>query len=203
MKLAIRHDVSDLPTHSSGPSNPLWWGTLTFVTIEGLGFVFAIATYLYLYTHNKSWPIGPQPGLLWPSLLVGLMLLSELPNFWLRRGSARHDIGRVRIGLMIMSAIGLAAIALRAFELTTLNIRWDTNAYGSILWFLIGLHTAHIVTDVVETLVITVLVFIGPVDLRRFAEVDDNQDYWDFVVISWLVIYLLIYWFPRWFEVAP
>ena len=199
---AVR-DVSHLPTHASGPVNPLWWGTLAFVVIEGVGFIFGTAVYLYLQTHNLSWPLGPQPGLLWPSLLTALMVLSEIPNTWLKRVSSRHDLVRVRIGLIVMSVIGIAAIVLRGFELTTLNIRWDDNAYGSIVWALIGLHTAHIVTDVFETLVITVALFIGPVDMRRFADVDDNQSYWDFVVLSWLLVYVTIYWLPRWFEVQP
>ena len=199
----IIRDVSGLPTYSSGPSNPMWWGTLAFVTIEGLGFVFGIAVYLYLQTHNRSWPLGPQPDLLWPSILTAVFLLSEIPNWWLKKRSSHHDLFWVRIGLAGMSLIGLAVIALRGFELTTLNIRWDSNAYGSIVWFLIGIHTTHVLTDVFETIVMAVLMFVGPVDMRRFAEVNDNQDYWDFVVLSWLAIYITIHWLPRWLEVAP
>ena len=33
--------------------------------------------------------------------------------------------------------------------------------------------------------------------IRRFSDVNDNAVYWDFVVVSWLPIYALIYWFPR------
>jgi hypothetical protein len=32
---------------------------------------------------------------------------------------------------------------------------------------------------------------------RRFSDVDDNAFYWDFVVISWLPLYFILYWFPR------
>jgi len=31
----------------------------------------------------------------------------------------------------------------------------------------------------------------------RFSDVNDNAFYWDFVVASWIPIYLLIYWVPR------
>jgi cytochrome c oxidase subunit 3 len=196
-------DVSDLPNFGYGTRNPLWWGNLAFMVIEGLGFLFAIATYLYLYNHNKSWPLGPQAGLLWPSLLLGLLLLSELPNIWLKRAAEKLDLGRVRIGLVIMSLIGLLAIVLRAFEFTTLHVHWDDNAYGSILWFLLGLHTAHIITDVAETIVITVMMFIGPIDMRRFPDIEDNQDYWHFVVFWWIAVYGILYWLPRWLEVLP
>jgi len=32
---------------------------------------------------------------------------------------------------------------------------------------------------------------------RRFSDVSDNAFYWDFVVGSWVLLYLLICWFPR------
>lgn len=196
-------DVSQLPTYGYGAKNPLWWGTLAFMVIEALAFVFAIATYLYLQTHNDTWPLGPQPVLLWGTLLAGLMIVSEIPNVWLKKAAKVHDLRKVRIGLLIMSAIGLLTMGIRYFEFKALNVHWADNAYGSIVWFLVGYHTTHVLTDLGETIVMTVLVHIGPVDMRRFPEVEDNQDYWHFVVITWLVVYTLLYWVPRWFEVGP
>ena len=201
MTTDIKIDVARLPTFAFGPRNPLWWGNLAFMVIEGTGFIFAIATYLYLYNHNQSWPLAQQPGLLWSSLLVGLMLLSEIPNVWLKKMAVRHDLAKVRLGLIVMSLFAIVAFVLRAFEFTTLHVRWDDNAYGSIVWFLIGLHTAHIVSDAAETFVMTFLIHAGPIDMDRFPEVQDNQDYWHFVVGFWLVVYVTIYWLPRWLQV--
>jgi len=205
---AIKIDVARLPTFTYGAGNPLWWGNLFFMVIEGIGFIFAIATYLYIYNHNQSWPLPSyprtgMPGLLWSSLLVALLLLSEIPNVWLKKAAQQADLAKVRIGLVVMSAVALLAVVLRCFEFTTMNIRWDDNAYGSIVWFLLGLHTAHIVTDGAETLVMTVMAWIGPVDMKRFPEVEDNQDYWHFVVFFWIVVYVTLYWLPRWLEVLP
>jgi cytochrome c oxidase subunit 3 len=195
-------DVSRLPTYAHGAKNPLWWGTQSFMLIEGLGFIFAIATYFYLFNENQNWPLAAAPpGLIWSSLLAGLLVLSEIPNVWVKNAAKKKDVEKVRIGLVVMSAIGAVGIVLRCFEFTTMNTRWDDNAYGSITWFLLGLHTAHLLTDLGETMVMTVSMFIGPVDMRRFPEVEDNQDYWHFVVVSWLVIYGILYWFPRWFGV--
>ena len=41
-----------------------------------------------------------------------------------------------------------------AFEFNTLNVLWYDNAYGSIIWALLVLHTTHIVTDWVDTVVL-------------------------------------------------
>jgi heme/copper-type cytochrome/quinol oxidase subunit 3 len=96
-----------------------------------------------------------------------------------------------------MSVIGLAVLALRAMEFTTLGIRWDDNAYGSIVWVLLGLHTTHVLTDLGDTLVLTALMFTKHARGRRFSDVSDNAYYWNFVVIAWLPIYALIYFAPR------
>jgi cytochrome c oxidase subunit 3 len=88
-------------------------------------------------------------------------------------------------------------LVLRVFEFTTLNVRWDDNAYGSILWLILGLHTTHLITDFADTVVLTVLMFTKHGQGKRFSDVEDNAVYWDFVVLSWLPIWALLYGFPR------
>jgi len=94
--------------------------------------------------------------------------------------------------------LAIAPLVVRWFEFSALNIYWDTNAYGSMLWVLLGLHTTHLITDAGDTLVLTTLMFTRHGNSgRRFADVSDNAFYWDFVVLTWIPIYLLIYWLPR------
>jgi heme/copper-type cytochrome/quinol oxidase subunit 3 len=62
---------------------------------------------------------------------------------------------------------------------------------------LLGLHTAHLVTDFADTLVLAVLMFKGPLEGKRFVDVAENAVYWDFVVVAWLPIYAVIYWGAR------
>jgi heme/copper-type cytochrome/quinol oxidase subunit 3 len=60
-----------------------------------------------------------------------------------------------------------------------------------------GLHTTHIVTDVLDSCVLATLLFVGPIEERRFVDVSENSVYWYFVVLTWLPIYAVIYWAPR------
>jgi heme/copper-type cytochrome/quinol oxidase subunit 3 len=104
----------------------------------------------------------------------------------------------VRIAMVLMCLFGLAPLIVRGFEFPALDVRWDANAYGSILWFLLGLHTVHLLTDFGDTLVLTALMFTRHGSRpRRFSDVGDNAFYWDFVVASWVPLYVLIYWVPR------
>ena len=52
--------------------------------------------------------------------------------------------------------------------------------------------------DLIETLVLLCLMFSrhggNP---RRFGDVGDNAMYWNFVVATWIPLYLCIYWIPR------
>jgi cytochrome c oxidase subunit III len=191
-------DLAGLPTYGFGSASPMWWGTLGFIAIEATGFALAAGAYLFLAYVNGGFPLSAPPPYLGPgSAMALLLLLSALPNIWLDRAARREDPRLVQLGLVLMSAIGLLACGLRVLEFPALNIGWDSNAYGSLQWLLLGLHTAHIATDVADTLVLTVLMFTRHGHGKRFSDVSDNCFYWHFVVLSWLPIYVLIYWVPR------
>jgi cytochrome c oxidase subunit III len=199
MKERIALDLSRLPLHGLGSASVTWWGTLGFMLIEGTGFALVIAVYLYLMSLAPVWPIDAHPPDLLPGTLVTLILLVSLvPNVLISRWAEQQDLMKVRIGMVVMSVFGIAPLVVRIFEFPALNIQWDTNAYGSIVWILLGLHTTHILTDLVDTLVLAALMFTGHADSpRRFGDVQDNAMYWNFVVAVWLPIYGCIYWLVR------
>ena len=191
-------DVSALPDHAFGPRMTMWWGTLGFMTLEGTGFALAAGAYLYLVWLNPQWPLADRPpDLSWATLLTLVLLVSLWPNQIVKKNAKREDLSRVRGDLLLMSFISIVVLAIRAFEFGTLNVRWDQNAYGSIVWVLLGLHTAHLLTDAIDTFVLTALMFTRHAHGKRFSDVEDNAFYWDFVVLSWLPIYGLIYWASR------
>jgi heme/copper-type cytochrome/quinol oxidase subunit 3 len=127
-----------------------------------------------------------------------LLLVSLVPNTILARWAKNKDLPKVRIGLIAMSIIGAIPLVIRVFEFPALRISWDDNAYGSIVWAMLALHTTHLITDLIETLVITALMFSRHADnSRRYGDVEDNAMYWNFVVGSWIPLYVCIYWVPR------
>ena len=191
-------DVSGLPDYGFGSRMTPFWGTLGFMTLEGAGFALAGGTYLYLAFLNPQWPLADKPpDLLWSGLVTASLLLSAWPNQVLKRNAKKEHLGKVRRDLLIMSFLTVVVLVLRGFEFTTLNVRWDQNAYGSIIWVLLGLHTTHILTDAIDTFVLTALMFTKHARGKRFSDAEDNAIYWDFVVLTWLPIYGLIYWASR------
>ena len=192
-------DVSGLPSYRHGHHSLMWWGTMGLIAIEGTVFALAIASYSFLRSQANDWPMGAAPpDLLWGTLNLAILLGSICPNHWTKRAGEEGDERRIRVGLAVCALIGIALLAIRAFEFGALNIGWHDNAYGSIVWVLLGLHTIHLLTDVYDTLVLTALFFFSrPIEGKRHVDVAENGMYWYFVVYAWIPVYLVIYWVPR------
>ena len=193
-------DVSKLPNVGFGTKSITWWGVMGMMAIEATVFALMIAAYFYLSTRSIEWPPHRDPpDLLWGTLNTLVFLVSVLPNEWYRRRAPKGDLTSVRVGLVVLTLFGLMNIVIRYFELTHMNTDWSIDAYGSAVWTLIGLHVVHLVTDWVDTVVLTVLFFRpGLVEGKRFVDAAENAGYWNFVVLTWIPIYLVIYWTPRW-----
>jgi cytochrome c oxidase subunit 3 len=192
-------DLSELPESASGARHLVWWGNIGFMAIEGTAFALAIGVYLYLMSQTAGWPPSGTrpPDWLWSIVLTIGLLLSEIPNLWVRRKTIEKDERGVRVGTLIMTIIGLLLLIPRWFEFAHLNVSWHDNAYGSVLWMLMVLHTSHLITDIGDTAVQAVWLYTHEVGDDQFADVEDNANYWTFVVLSWLPIFALIQLAPR------
>src|SRR4051812_2894107 len=145
-------DVSGLAPGAFGHRSILWWGTMGLIVIEGTAFALAIAMYFYIRLRNSTWPPNvPPPALLWGTLNTVVLLVSAVPNELAKKAGEKVDLAKVRLWLSVCLAFGVTFNVIRVFEFMSLNCLWNTNAYGSIVWMLLGLHTVHIATDVVDT----------------------------------------------------
>jgi cytochrome c oxidase subunit III len=194
-------DVSHLPDHAFGSRSIMWWSTLCVILIEGTVFVVAVATYFYLQGNETAWPpeTTPPPGLFWPTVNTIVLLVSLIPKQLVRKAAETKDIRKLRRWDVTADLFALAFLVIRGFEYANLNVDWDSNAYGSVTWTLLSLHTVHLLTDFIDSVVLTALMFTRHGhEPRRFVDVAENCFYWNFVVLSWLPIYAVLYWSPRW-----
>jgi cytochrome c oxidase subunit I+III len=192
-------DVSQLPDHAFGPRGLIWWGPIGFMVIEGSMFVMAIVVYFYLRLKVREWPPSlPDPATGVATINLAVVLISCLPNYLAKRAADRYDAGSARRWLAVLTAVGIVTLVLRAIEYTQLNCRWDNNAYASITWVLLSLHTMHVATDVVDGAVLLAMVVAQPVTNRRFVDLSENSLYWYFIVAWWIPIYLIVFQAPRW-----
>jgi heme/copper-type cytochrome/quinol oxidase subunit 3 len=191
-------DVSTLPTFAFGHRSPMWWGTMGLMLIEGTVFALAIMAYFYLRSHATAWPMTRfPPELIWGNVNTAIMLISMVPNHFAKQAAERLDLQKVRLWMVVCLLISFLFLGVRVLEFGALNTRWDSDAYGSAVWMLMGLHTTHLVTGAYDSAVLTVLTFTGPMEGKRYVDVSENAAYWYFVVLSWIPIYLVVYWGAR------
>ena len=194
-------DVAELKTHAFGHRSLTWWGVVAFFLIEGTAFALAIVSYFFIMNLEQGWPPAsiPPPDVTAGTLFTLLLLLSEIPNTMLKHAAEKGELRKVRRLLLLMVGAAAAMLVLRGFEFASLNVWWTDNAYGSILWALLALHLVHFITDWIETAVLAGLMHTRHgQEGRRFVDVAENAMYWRFVWLTWLPIYIMIYWLPRW-----
>jgi len=193
-------DLSELPTSKFGTSSLTWWGILGFMVIEGAGFALAFAAYFFIMGHEQGWPPEARkaPELLYGTLFTIIILLSEYPNTLIKKAARARDVPTIRTLMPVMIAVGVLLLVIRGFEFNNLNCRWTDDAYSSIIWAILLLHTVHILTDWMDTIVLWALMMtdVGW-EPRRLVDTDENSLYWRYVWLLWLPIYAMIYWVPR------
>jgi len=192
-------DVAELPTVTFGQRSLMWWGTLGYMTIEGWTTALLVVSYLYLRQNYGAWPPlrTPYPSLLIPTINLAIMIGSLVPTYLTAVAAKKLDEGGVRRWLLISTIVALPIIVLRWWELWALNTRWDTNAYGSAAWVVVGFHTSLLLLDVADTWGLTLFYFVKKMPLKAFSDTADNSFYWYFTVGIWIPIYLIIYVGPR------
>ncbi|PYS73478.1 MAG: cytochrome C oxidase subunit III [Acidobacteria bacterium] len=192
-------DVSRLPTYAFGHHALTWWATWSMILMEGTMLVILLISYFFLRTAVPEWPPAHTlpPNLFWGTLNTAIILVSVFPNQLAKKAAESLDVKGVRLWMIVTLLFGVAFAVVRIFEFKNLNCHWQQNAYGSIVWFNMGFHTAHVLTDMVDTVVLIVLMFVGPIEGPRFVDVSENSIYWNFVVVIWLLIYSVIYLAPR------
>jgi heme/copper-type cytochrome/quinol oxidase subunit 3 len=191
-------DVSGLPNSEFGHRGLIWWGTVGFMVIEGSMFVIGLVVYFYLRLNVAQWPPSlPDPDPSYGTANLLLVFVSLVPAAISKRAAEKFDLERSRRWLAILVLMGIGSLVLRAFEYPALNCRWDDNAYGSIVWVLLSMHTIHVATDVVDSAVLLVMAATKPMTRKRFVDLSENSLYWYFIVAWWLPIYAVIYFAPR------
>jgi cytochrome c oxidase subunit III len=178
-------DVAALPSVVFGHRSIMWWAILGFMVIEGWTLALLVASYLYLRQNYDAWPPlrTPYPSLLIPTINLVLLLLSVIPARLCEKASKRLDFYSMRRWLVVMSVMGVPLLVLRWFELWALNTRWDTTAYGSAAWLIVGFHYSLLLLDTADTWGATLLTYIRKnLPVKIFSDTADNSFYWYFTV---------------------
>jgi heme/copper-type cytochrome/quinol oxidase subunit 3 len=192
-------DVSNLPHAVLDSRSLVWWGTVVMTMIETTVFGISVGAYFYLRMIANEWPPGRTgpPGLTAATINLVILLLSMIPAVALDRAGRRRDAGAVKLFLVLNLVFGTAFLVLRIFEFQALNCKWNSSAYGSITWTILGLHTTNLLTSLLETaFVLAWFLFEEPED-HHFLDARLDGVFWYFIVLTWIPLYLVVFIVPR------
>lgn len=199
MKVTGIADVRGLSVYQEGPDAPLWWGMAGMILIESIVFGSLISAYFFLRAQALEWPPGgtDPPKLLLPSINTLVLLTSSLILHWADKGIRKGDQRRLLRGLLLAAAMAVLFLVLKVVEYAAVPYRWDTHAYASAVWTLVGFHSMHVLSLLLKTVVVATLASRNYFTSERRLGVTINGLYWHFVVVVWIPLYVVIYWVPR------
>ena len=199
-------DISELPHHEFDTYDPVWWGNNFLLAIETSMFGILIATYFYLRQNFTEWPppvaqltatLKPLPQLGYGTAVTILLVFGCVPMVLTDIAARRGNRAVSQIGLIIAVACGLAAVVLRGFEFSAVYFRWDSNAYGSVVWFMFGMHMLHLLVLTTEAILLMIWIFTREYDMKHRVDIVTVAVYWYWVTAIWLLLYAIIYFTPR------
>lgn len=194
-------DVAHLPSTTFGSRDIVWWGTLAFLLIEGTTLVVCVTSYLYLRRAEAAWPPEHtlRPDLFWPTVHVALLVGSNAFAVLADRAARRFDLPALRRWLLVLLAVAAAALVLRWMDFLALNVRWDTNAYGSVAWFTVGFHATLLVAEFGELAVMLALLASSRREDKHYSDASDVAFYWYWLTGAWVPLWFMVYVSPRLF----
>jgi cytochrome c oxidase subunit III len=160
------------------------WAILLVIATEGAFLGCLIASYLYLATRVPEWPPAgvPEPRVLAPVLLTGLLVATTLPvcgaSFLVRRGGVRGAWLLVLLALVLQASYLAAQIWLFQDDLSKFSP--TGSAYASAYFTLLGAHHAHVAVGLLLDLWLLIRL-LGGLKPYRATAVRVAAWYWVFV----------------------
>lgn len=204
-----RLDVAALPAATLDSRSPIWWGNLMLLFIETSMFGILVSSYFYLRLNFHAWPpprvegtfvqYDPVPALKAATSNLVLLLISFFPQFLADRSALRMRLRPTQLGLLVVILCGAVAIWLRFQEFTAVKFRWDTNAYGSIVWAILLMHLLHLVAGSLENSLMLVWSLVHGLDEKHARDIRVNCVYWYWIIGVWIPLYIIIFLGPRFY----
>jgi cytochrome c oxidase subunit III len=164
--------------------------------------------------------LDPVPDLLVSSLNTLLLLASSILMIWTDRTARQQfadaeatsptesaqpgttvrpipQTGKIVVALLGVAVLGSIAFVLRIYEFPGLKVSWSDNAYASLVWSILGLHLTYILIGVIELALSALWLTLYSADMDLLLDVTLTATYWYWTVGVWVVLYGLVYWFPR------
>ncbi len=170
-----------------------WWAMAVLVATEATLFGCFIAGYFYLRFRAVDWPPPgePQPDLLLPLVLTGVLVATSVPMQAASAAALRGRLGvtLAALGLALLVQSGYLAMQLHRFMAKLEESPPQADAYASITHTLVGGHHAHVAAGLLLNAWL-LLRLAGGLTNYRTVGVQVTAFYWHFVNVLAIAVTL-------------
>jgi len=188
-----------IPVRAAGSWSVTMWGMSLTVLTMGIALMTAVFAYFYLRLDALTWP---PVGIPLPNALIGVSfavvsLLTIIPA-WVasRRGFEEGNMRAIVTGVVGALALGAVSVALLAYDILSIPFTYQTHAYGSLYYLLIGLQGGTLLGGIA----------MNCIELYRMWRYDTAADqrhsvrviavYWYYAAGSSLLVAITLYLMP-------
>jgi heme/copper-type cytochrome/quinol oxidase subunit 3 len=183
-------EVAALARSRRGPTVALW-GMAMVIASEGTLFGCFIGTYYYLRFKSPHWPpLGtPEPKVVVPLILVGVLLTTSLPMQLAANAAKRGAVWATRVLLVLALFVQSGYFAYEMHDLIDQLAKSQPtdNAYSSIYYTLLGADHAHVFIGLLLNLWLLWKLKTG-LTMYRLNAVQAIAFYWHAVNLLTLVV---------------
>jgi cytochrome c oxidase subunit I+III len=173
-------------------------GMMLLILISWTALACLLFSYFYIRLVNEVWP--PEgfelPNLTLALISGGLLLLSGGAIYWALQGIRTGHNRRLALGLAVNLSLGAVVIGLQIFDLTQLEFRWDTHAYGSLFYTLGVVILGILLGGWLMNAVTFMWAWRGRFSAKRHVMAENGALYWYSAIVAWLVVFATLYLSP-------
>lgn len=170
-----------------------WWGIALLVATELTLFGTILGTYWYLRFKAIAWPPQgiPEPRVLLPLVLAGVLAATSVPMQLAYRSAKRGRVGAARFLLLAALVVqaGYFGMQIHLFASDLHDFVPAQHAYASIYYVLVGADQAHVAVGLLIDAFLLLKLLAG-LNAYRLAGLQAATFYWHFVNLLTIVVVL-------------
>jgi cytochrome c oxidase subunit III len=170
-----------------------WWGMAVFVATEATLFGTLVGTYFYLRFRTPQWPPPgvPEPKVVLPLVLTGVLVLTSIPMQLAIASARRGRLNATRIALLVALIVqsGYLAMQIHLFMADLHMFSPNATAYASIYFTLVGAHHFHVLVGILLNAWL-LLRLLGGLTSYRLVALQATTFYWHFINVLAVVVTL-------------
>lgn len=172
--------------------NMMWVGIATMIMLF-MGFTSA-----YIVRQEEGqWLVFDLPNILFVSTFI--ILMSSVSMVWATHSAKKDNQKGVKNGLLITLILGVSFAVCQYFawvEIYDLGVFWagvESNAAGSYLYLITGLHLAHLFAGILSLIYTFARSLQGAYSSSNSLGLEVAALYWHFLDALWVYLFLFLY----------